>query len=220
MNRISNRVMNKPLSTLLFISLMLLGITPGAALEAQSSENRASENQVAENQAADDLDAERLATQLARQAPACVSFEQQRWIAELESEVTSSGYFHRLPEGLVWQTLKPIEDRVLLSADNPDLSTGMRALLPILSGLLEGDWSKLEQHFDIALEGSMDAWHTTLKPRDSMVAEHLDSIALEGGVRLDQMDIQFTSGDRLALALEPVACSSLPKTATTQEDNE
>ncbi|GEN25445.1 hypothetical protein HCU01_33940 [Halomonas cupida] len=217
--------MNKPLSTLLFISLMLLGITPGVALEAQSSENQvsethASENRASETQAADDLDAERLATQLARQAPACVSFEQQRWIAELESEVTSSGYFHRLPEGLVWQTLKPIEDRVLLSADNPDLSTGMRALLPILSGLLEGDWSKLEQHFDIALEGSMDAWHTTLKPRDSMVAEHLDNIALEGGVRLDQMDIQFTSGDRLALVLEPVACSSLPKTATTQEDNE
>lgn len=166
------------------------------------------------------IDVERLATQLAKQAPACVSFEQQRWIAELENELDSSGYFHRRPDGLVWQTLTPVESRVLLSPDNPELSPGMRALLPVLSGLLEGDWSELREHFDIELNGEMQAWQAELKPRDKRVAEHLDHIALEGGVRIDSMGIQFTNNDRLALTLEPVACSTLPQVAATQEDGE
>lgn len=166
------------------------------------------------------LDTQRLAAQLARQAATCVSFEQQRWIAALESQLTSSGYFHRLPEGLVWQTLTPVEERVLLSADNPELSTGMRALLPILSGLLEADWSRLEAHFEISSAGDSDAWRIDLRPRDSRIAEHLEHITLAGGVRLDQMDIQFTNGDRLSLVLEPVACSSLPQASTALEGHE
>ncbi|ALM51243.1 LolA-related protein [Halomonas huangheensis] len=195
-------------STVLFSTTLCTGLMALTRDQAHAADSAPSNT----------IDAERLASRLARQAPACVSFEQQRWIADLENELTSSGYFHRRPDGLVWQTLTPVESRVLLSPDNPELSPGMRALLPVLSGLLEGDWSELQEHFDIELDGEMNAWRAALKPRDKRVAEHLEQIALDGGVRIDGMNIQFTNGDRLSLTLEPVACSTLPQVAT--EDHE
>ena len=65
------------------------------------------------------LDGAALSANLAEHSPECSRFEQTRWLADLEAELSSSGYFRRSGEGLVWHTLIPIDSRLVLSADNP-----------------------------------------------------------------------------------------------------
>lgn len=150
-----------------------------------------------------------LSQQLGEQAPDCVRFEQRRWMQDLGTELPSSGYFQRQASGLVWQTLSPVKDRVVLSADNPDLPPGLKALLPVLSGLLAGNWDRLEQHFKVDLSGSMAAWQAELEPLDSAVAERLEGVRLSGSSKVDHLKVSFVDGDRLTLELTPLDCTQL-----------
>ncbi|MCA0976500.1 hypothetical protein LCL99_18685 [Halomonas denitrificans] len=151
-------------------------------------------------------DLTQLSRHLSQDPPACVSFDQRRWMADLETELPSTGYFRRQSTGLVWQTLTPIQDRLVLSAENPDLATGMKALLPVLTGLFDGNWTTLEQHFSVTLSGRLDAWQATLSPKDAAIAERLESIALKGDELVSSLEVRFTDGDRLSLALSPLPC--------------
>lgn len=150
-----------------------------------------------------------LSRRLGDQAPACVSFEQHRWMEDLGTELPSTGYFQRQVSGLVWQTLSPVKDRVVLSADNPELPPGLKALLPVLIGLLDGDWDRLERHFQASLSGSLNAWRVELVARDGAVAERLDGIEVRGGDRVDRLAMAFADGDRLTLDLTPADCAAL-----------
>ncbi|MGQ7249641.1 LolA-related protein [Halomonas sp. V046] len=156
------------------------------------------------------LDLDALGERLSHEVPACVTFEQHRWMEDLGTELPSTGYFRRHPSGLVWQTLSPVEDRIELSADNRDLPPGFKALLPVLTGLLEGDWDSLEHHFRVDLSGSMAAWQAELAPRDAAIAERLKGVSLSGGDAVERLEVAFVDGDQLALGLTPVDCADLP----------
>ena len=150
-----------------------------------------------------------LSRQLEQHQPACVSFEQNRWMADLQTELPSAGYFRRQPSGLVWQTLSPIEDRVVLSADNPELPPGLKALLPVLTGLFDGNWASLEGHFSVRLGGNLDDWQAQLAPLDRAIAERLQGIELDGAEQVEHLQVSFTDGDRLRLELSPLPCDAL-----------
>lgn len=154
-------------------------------------------------------DAGRLAQQLREHAPTCGRFTQRRWMADLDTGLDSAGHFRRQGEALIWQTLTPVADRVRLAPDNPDLPLGLKAMLPVLTGLLAGDWPTLEQHFEVRLEGEIAAWRARLAPRDPAVAERLESLRVEGGDRVERVSLRFTDGDRLTLELEPADCDAL-----------
>lgn len=190
-------------SALLWALMSCAGTTLAAAVDSQTTP------------ATGTLDLDALGAQLSHDVPACVTFDQRRWMEDLGTELPSKGYFRRQPSGLVWQTLTPVEDRVVLSANNPELPPGLKALLPLLTGMLEGDWDSLEQHFDVELSGSMAAWQAELAPRDAAIAERLDNVELSGGDEVEALEVAFSDGDQLALDLTPVDCSELPGGADT-----
>jgi hypothetical protein len=160
-------------------------------------------------QAAPDGDA--LGKQLTENAPECGTFAQTRWLADLEAQLDSRGQFHRERGALVWHTTAPVEDRVVLSEDNAELPTSMQVILPVLMGLLSGDWDALERNFRIALRGSLDAWQARLTSRDAAVAERVSRVAVRGGERVESIEVAFRGGDRLVLVLTPAACEDITR---------
>lgn len=156
------------------------------------------------------LDSAALGAQLAEHSPACNRFEQTRWLADLEAELASSGYFQRSEQQLVWHTLTPVDSRLVLDADNPDLPLAYQVILPVLTGLLSGDWAALQQHFSVDLQGQLEAWQASLTPTDAAVAERLQRLQVSGAEQVRELQIRFVSGDLMNLQLSPADCATLP----------
>lgn len=142
----------------------------------------------------------------------CARFEQQREMADLDVTINSAGYFLRQDNALIWQTTKPVADRVRLSPDNPDLPRALQVMLPVLTGLLDGDWQALRQHFAIDPTGEADDWQARLTPRDAAVAERLERLDASGGERVEKLNMAFANGDRVAIRLTPADCDALQGT--------
>lgn len=156
------------------------------------------------------LDSTTLGAQLAERSPQCSHFAQTRWLADLQAELASTGYFQRGDEGLIWQTLTPVDSRLVLNADNPDMPLAYQMILPVLNGLLGGDWAALQEHFALELSGELSDWQAELNPTDSLVAERLKQLQVSGGEQVRQLQIDFVSGDRMTLQLSPADCAALP----------
>ena len=154
-------------------------------------------------------DTDELAARLADNAPQCGRFEQTRWLADLDSQLESRGTFEHQDAGLVWQTTSPINDRVVLSADNDELPMGFQAVAPVLGGLLSGDWQALERYFAIELSGTQDEWQATLTPSEANIAQRLDHLMVHGNQQVERVEIAFTNDDRLELALSGADCERL-----------
>ncbi|MDI5934611.1 LolA family protein [Halomonas kalidii] len=154
-------------------------------------------------------DADALAERLSSHAPQCATFEQTRWLADLEASLKSRGYFQREADGLSWHTLSPIQESLHLSEESDELPMSFQLILPVFTGLLAGDWQTLERHFTIVLEDERDGWRADLTPIDPALGEHLSQLVVQGGERVEQLDITFRDGDRLELSLTPVDCASL-----------
>ncbi|MEH6493815.1 LolA family protein [Halopseudomonas sp.] len=157
-----------------------------------------------------ELDSTTLGAQLAEHSPQCSHFAQTRWLADLEAELASSGYFQRSEQGLVWHTLTPVDSRLVLNADNPDMPLAYQVILPVLTGLLGGDWAALQQHFALQLQGELSDWRAELTPIDDAVAERLQLLQVRGGEQVEQLQIDFVSGDRMTLQLSAADCAALP----------
>ena len=157
--------------------------------------------------AAPDIDD--LATRLTENAPPCGRFEQTRWLADLDSQLESHGTFEHQDAGLVWQTTFPINDRVVLSADNDELPMGFQAVAPVLGGLLSGNWQALVRYFAIELSGTQDEWQAKLTPSEANIAQRLDHLMVQGNQQVEHVEIAFTNDDRLELALSGADCEHL-----------
>ncbi|MCE8034131.1 hypothetical protein EKK97_17600 [Billgrantia tianxiuensis] len=154
-------------------------------------------------------DSDALAEHLATHAPQCGRFEQSRWLADLEARLVSRGHFQQDKEGVVWQTTAPVNDRVVLNADNDDLPLGFQIIAPVFTGLLSGNWQALEHHFTIELSGELEDWQATLVPNEAAVAERLTQLLVSGNRQVEQVGLEFADGDRLDLTLTPATCGSL-----------
>lgn len=156
-----------------------------------------------------DPEIDALAERLAQHAPQCGRFEQTRWLADIETQLSSRGDFQQLEEGLVWQTTSPIRDRVVLSQNNDDLPPGFRVIAPIFTTLLAGDWRALEHYFTVELDGDLYNWQASLLPNEAAIAERLTQLLASGSQQVEQIKLEFSDGDRLELTLTPTACSKL-----------
>lgn len=161
-----------------------------------------------------EFDARALTQQLARTAPVCGDFQQTRWLEDVGAQLKSRGQFHLIgdpnaPEGLVWDTTSPIEDRLEMrpnASEGPDgepLPADQQAMAELLVNFFHGDWQALEEHFTLTLTGSADDWQASLTPRDARLAEAIKHLEIEGGSWLDHLTLTSGDGDRLALTLTP-----------------
>lgn len=176
--------------TTLAVALMLVAAAPAAQAEDASA-------------------AELPAIELAQ----CARFAQEREMADLDTTLKSAGYFLRRDDALIWQTTRPVNDRVRLAADNPELPRALKMMLPVLTGLLDGNWEALQEHFAVkrpdAERDTPDAWQARLTPLDDAVAERLERIDAAGGERVERLAMAFTNGDRVTIRLTPADCDAL-----------
>lgn len=157
----------------------------------------------------DFIDSDLIAERLAAHAPQCGRFEQSRWLADLDTQLNSQGYFEQTTNQLVWQTTAPVQDRVLLSEANDDLPLGLQVIAPALTGLLSGDWRALERLFTIELSGAPEAWQARLTPKEASVAERLTQLQVHGTQHVEQVELEFANADRLTLILTATPCDVL-----------
>lgn len=160
------------------------------------------------------FDARALTRQLARTAPTCGDFAQTRWLEDVGAKVESEGHFTLIgdpqsPEGLVWETTSPIEDRLELRPDATEgpngeaLPADQQAMAELLLNFFHGDWQALEKHFDLDLQGTPDDWQASLSPKDAQLAEAISQLEIDGGSWIEHLTLDSVDGDRLDLTLTP-----------------
>lgn len=159
-----------------------------------------------------------LSEQLAAHAEPCGHFEQSRHLADLDTTLDSRGIFRRDGERLIWETQFPIEDRVVLGPDNPELPPQLQTILPIFDGLLAGNWQALSRHFTLHLDGTLSAWQAELVPTDAAVRSRLAHLAVGGGQQVETIKLDFDNGDALTLALSPRECATTSPAGTSSHN--
>ncbi|WP_251977929.1 outer membrane lipoprotein carrier protein LolA [Salinicola avicenniae] len=137
------------------------------------------------------------------------SFEQQRYLADLDSTLDSRGRFRFVRgERVVWQLEAPVEERIELTPEAITSGSGDQAppggeqVAQLFLQLLEGDWQALESRFSITLSGEAAQWTVNLIPREAALRERIERIILNGGERyLQRLEMQTPTGDRLHVRL-------------------
>jgi len=143
-------------------------------------------------------------------------FTKVRKLKILSRPFTTSGRILFLPEkGLVWQTLKPIEDTLLISLDgvsqikkdnpnpikikNPVVKSASTVFITVLSL----DLDRIKTIFTIQ-EGTLtkDKKSYTLVPKDETLKKVIQYIELSGKDRVERIHIQELSGDSTTVRLE------------------
>lgn len=139
----------------------------------------------------------------------CALFSQQRYLADFDTAIQSSGYLRKDGDSIEWHTLEPIDDRTIIGPDAQDLSPALSAMAPLLRSLLSGDWRQLEKLFSIELSSAEGQWQATLLPRQEALSERLDRLHLSGGETVDNLELYFSNKDRLSIQLQATDCSTL-----------
>ncbi|MCG7600172.1 outer membrane lipoprotein carrier protein LolA [Halomonas sp. McH1-25] len=133
-------------------------------------------------------------------------FEQQRHLADLDTQLTSRGHFrYRRDERIVWVLESPIQDRLEFTPDSAanidDALGGDRRgrdqVATLLLDLLGGDWQALEERFHLELSGDAQGWQVNLVPKSAALRDRLSRIRLEGGHYLNELTLHAANGDRL-----------------------
>lgn len=143
-------------------------------------------------------------------------FTKIRKLKILSRPFTTSGKILFLPEkGLVWQTLKPIEDTLLIGLDgvsqikrgNPKLvqinNPVVKSASAVFITVLSLDLDRIKSIFTIR-EGvaSQDKKSYTLIPRDETLRKVIKHIELSGKERVEKIHIQELNGDSTTVMLE------------------
>ncbi len=123
-------------------------------------------------------------------------FEQEKYLAALQTSLHSSGVFdyHR-GESVNWQTLVPVQSRLVMTPDSISEQSaaininGAGVFSAILFSLVTGDWQKLSEYFEISGELSAAGWQATLLPKDATITTFIRQVDLRGGALLEQVTI-------------------------------
>lgn len=134
------------------------------------------------------------------------NFEQQRHLADLDTQLTSRGHYrYQRDERIVWVLESPIQDRLEFTPDSTarlddtlgNNQRGHDQVASLLLDLLGGDWQALEARFHLELSGDAQHWQVSLEPKSDALRDRLSRIRLEGGQYLDDLTLHAGNGDRL-----------------------
>ena len=143
-------------------------------------------------------------------------FTKLRQLKILSRPFTTSGKILFLPEkGLVWQTLKPIEDTLLIShagvsqikKNNPDPikinNPVVKSASAVFITVLSLDLERIKTIFTVK-EGNKIGQNKsyTLKPKDATLSKVIDYIELSGKERVEKIHIQEHSGDSTLVTID------------------
>nr|WP_276583953.1 outer membrane lipoprotein carrier protein LolA [Pseudomonas sp. RIT-PI-AD] len=159
------------------------------------------------------LDLQQLAARL--QAPAVVrgAFVQEKHLRALPQPLVSRGhYVLARGRGLLWFLETPLRQDYRITLDGiarrqdgawqATAQQGAAARQNQLSlALLSGDSAALQRDFELDLQGGDDAWTLTLTPRALLLRQIFQAIRIQGGERVEQVELLETQGDRTLLRM-------------------
>lgn len=122
------------------------------------------------------------------------AFEETKEIPGLESPLPSSGVLRwAAPDRLERHTTAPNEERLVIEGDrltyqrggvrrdlSLDQSPELRPLVESIRSTLAGDLATLRRHYEVAFEGTPDAWTLRLTPRLPRVRAAVRRVTLTG----------------------------------------
>lgn len=140
------------------------------------------------------------------------TFTQQRHISVLSMPLRSSGEFNfDKTDGLIWQTLSPINNTVKINRDQGVLAgstakgfTAVPAshmLAEIFLGVFSGDLASLEQLFAIEPVATDGGWRIKLTPTLAAMQDYIDVIYLNGEQEISAINLHEKNGDRSDITL-------------------
>ena len=153
---------------------------------------------------------------LAEPAVIRAQFVQERFIADLERPTTSRGRITvSRKDGVLWQIESPVKVTLAFTPDGviqtgPD---GVRRrqgerrgaieteIARVMQGILGADEQALKANFDARATGTLERWTVWLTPRAREMARFLRHVRLDGGRRMDAIEIEETSGNHTAIRL-------------------
>ncbi|HET8791498.1 MAG TPA: outer membrane lipoprotein carrier protein LolA [Modicisalibacter sp.] len=157
------------------------------------------------------FDLDDLQTQLGQTQAIEGKFEQQRYLADLDTSLASRGHFtYQRGERVVWVLEAPIEDRLVFTPDSASvINESSNAhndrrrdqVAALFLRLLGGDWQALAERFEIALEGSAEDWRVELTPISAALRERIEGIELHGGRYLESLTLHAANDDVLDVRL-------------------
>lgn len=148
---------------------------------------------------------------LAKPKILCGRFDQTKQLAGLKNPLRSHGRFCVVADkGVLWRSLHPFANTLRLTRDeivqwhgerlalrlNAKQEPTVRIINGLLFSVLAGDFTQLQNHFDVEGSTSDGAWSVKLKAREAGVAKVIGAIALDGGAYVKNIAIDEANGDR------------------------
>ncbi len=165
-------------------------------------------------------DIDELMKTLAGNRVARATFVEKKYIAMLDSPVTSSGeLLFTPPNRLERRTFKPRPESVVLDGGVMTITRGQRqmvlklqeypaigAITESIRGTLAGDRSALENHYTLKLEGSPARWALVLAPREARTRAFVLEIRIEGERdEVRTVEIEQSDKDRSVMTITKAA---------------
>ncbi|HXV50086.1 MAG TPA: outer membrane lipoprotein carrier protein LolA [Candidatus Binatia bacterium] len=162
---------------------------------------------------------EKIQSMLVKPQTLCGRFDQSKQITGLKKPLVSNGRFCVVADkGVLWRTLEPVSTTVRLTSDEIVHLQGDRVTMrlgakpepaarmisDVLSGLLAGDFRKIEELFEVDGAVQDRSWKVTLRAREPNLAKAISTIALEGGAYVHNITISEAGGDRSRIVFSEI----------------
>lgn len=146
-------------------------------------------------------------------------FQQQKYIADLDTTLDSSGTFSfTTGEGLRWNIRKPVptslritpteiveeqdgEEVMRMAVDEQPMT---RAISEVFFAIFGGNWEALAERFTIRPLQEESPWHFELTPKGDLLKSYLSAIELQGSEYLEVLILRENNGDRTRIQLNNV----------------
>ncbi|WP_407729612.1 outer membrane lipoprotein carrier protein LolA [Pseudomonas helleri] len=160
------------------------------------------------------FDLQQLSDQLARPQVIHGDFIQEKHLRALPKPLTSTGTFVLAKDhGLLWQLNSPLKQDYRITALGIARRNGSEwQMLPgksagaeqnrLFLAVLQGDSSGLARDFELRLQGQPTQWTLTLTPRSLLLKQVFTQINIDGGERVQRIELQETQGDSTVLKLQ------------------
>lgn len=159
------------------------------------------------------FDLEQLSARLAEPAVVRGPFIQEKHLRALPHPLTSNGRFVLArAHGLLWQLRSPLQQDYRIDAQGIARRVdGQWQLQPgqgvaaqqsrLFLAVLQGDRSGLERDFQLNLSGTATRWELLLTPRSLLLKQIFSDIRIQGGERVERIEMRETQGDSTVLRL-------------------
>jgi len=137
-------------------------------------------------------------------------FTQEKYLKALETGLVSTGVFvYKKGDYLIWETLDPISNKLVLTpttiasqqGDKELLATpaGVDAITSVLSeilfSVLTANWGNLSKYFEMSGDIDRGSWVVELLPIDVTIAATINKIELSGKALLQKIVLYEKQGD-------------------------